>query len=39
MAATYDAATNSYAKGLWALVATAILGLVLTLVLKEKRDD
>lgn len=38
MAATYDAATHSYAKGLWALVATAVLGLVLTLVLKEKRS-
>ncbi|GAA1396627.1 nitrate/nitrite transporter [Luteococcus peritonei] len=39
MAATYDAATHSYAKGLWALVGTAVLGLLLTLMLKEKRED
>ncbi|WP_420175880.1 MFS transporter [Luteococcus sp. OSA5] len=38
MAATYDAATNSYAKGLWALVVTAVLGMALAFVLKEKRE-
>ncbi|SJN43654.1 MFS transporter [Luteococcus japonicus] len=38
MAATYDAATNSYAKGLWALVTTSVLGIVLAAVLKEKRE-
>lgn len=38
MAATYDAATNSYAKGLWALVATAAIGIALTLLLREKRQ-
>ncbi|HIW30368.1 MAG TPA: MFS transporter [Candidatus Luteococcus avicola] len=38
MAATYDAATHSYAKGLWALVVTALVGLALTLVLKQRRD-
>lgn len=37
MAATYDAATHSYAKGLWALVVTAVLGLLLTAVLKPQR--
>ena len=30
MAATYDKATNSYALGLWALVITVLVGLVLT---------
>lgn len=39
MAATYDAATHSYAKGLWALVATALVGMVLAFILKEKRAD
>lgn len=39
MAATYDAATNSYAKGLYALVATAILGLLLAAMLKNDRKD
>lgn len=38
MAATYDAATNSYAKGLWALVFTAIIGLGLAALLKARRD-
>lgn len=37
MAATFDAATHSYAKGLWALVVTALVGLVLTLTLKRSR--
>lgn len=39
MAATYNAATHSYAKGLWALVATAVLGIALAFVLKEKRAE
>lgn len=39
MAATYDAATNSYAKGLYALVATAIVGLLLAAMLKNDRKD
>lgn len=39
MAATYDAATNSYAKGLWALVVTAVLGIALAAILKQKRED
>ncbi len=37
MAATYDAATNSYRLGLWALVITAVLGLILTAILKDRR--
>lgn len=37
MAATYNPETRSYAFGLWALVITAALGLVLTLLLKGRR--
>ncbi len=37
MGATYNAATNSYALGLWLLVATAALALVLALLLRGRR--
>ncbi|HBX81615.1 MAG TPA: MFS transporter, partial [Propionibacteriaceae bacterium] len=36
MGATYNKATNSYALGLWLLVATAVLALALTLVLQRR---
>ena len=37
MGATYNAATNSYALGLWLLVITAVLALVLALLLQRKK--
>lgn len=37
MGATYNAATNSYALGLWLLVATALLALGLALLLQRRR--
>lgn len=39
MAATYDPVANSYAKGLWALVITAALGLILTVLVKPQRKS
>ncbi len=38
MGATYDKLSNSYALGLWLLVATAALALVLSLVLRGPQD-
>lgn len=37
MGATYSKATNSYALGLWLLVATAALALLLALILKGRK--
>ena len=36
MGATYNAATNSYALGLWLLVVTALLALALALLLHRR---
>ena len=36
MGATYNAATNSYALGLWLLVVTALLALALALLLQRR---
>jgi NNP family nitrate/nitrite transporter-like MFS transporter len=37
MGATYNAATNSYSLGLWLLVVTAALALMLALLLQRKK--